>query len=54
MKLGIGSYAFAWAIGVPGYSPRKPMSAMDLLNITDELGGGSGAVLRQSASRFLS
>lgn len=39
MKLGIGSYAFAWAIGVPGYAPRKPMSAIELMNITYELGG---------------
>lgn len=25
MKLGLGSYAFAWAIGVPGYHPDRPM-----------------------------
>jgi len=32
MRLGIGSYAFPWAIGVPGYpSPKKPLDAMGLL-----------------------
>lgn len=32
MRLGIGSYAFPWAIGVPGYpSPEKPLGAMGLL-----------------------
>lgn len=31
MRLGIGSYAFAWAIGVPGHPPARPMTACDLL-----------------------
>ncbi len=31
MRLGIGSYAFAWGIGVPGYPPVRPMTAFDLL-----------------------
>jgi sugar phosphate isomerase/epimerase len=31
MRLGIGSYAFAWAIGVPGHPPARPMTAFDLL-----------------------
>ena len=32
MRLGIGTYTFAWAIGVPGSPPAKPMNAFDLLN----------------------
>jgi 3-oxoisoapionate decarboxylase len=32
MRLGIGSYTFAWAIGVPGHRPRQPMNALGLLN----------------------
>ena len=31
MRLGIGSFAFAWAIGVPGYPVTNPMSACDLV-----------------------
>lgn len=31
MRLGIGSYAFAWGIGVPGHPPAHPMTAFDLL-----------------------
>src|SRR5689334_5894566 len=31
MRLGIGSYTFAWAIGVPGHPPARPMSTFDLL-----------------------
>ena len=31
MRLGIGSYTFAWAIGVPGQLPPRPLSAWDLL-----------------------
>ncbi len=27
MKLGLGSYAFAWAIGVPGHPPLEPLGA---------------------------
>ncbi len=39
IRLGLGSYACAWAIGVPGYeSPVPPMSALDLLRLADELG----------------
>src|SRR4051812_16392816 len=32
MRLGIGSYTFAWAIGGPGYPPRRPMDAFALLD----------------------
>jgi 3-oxoisoapionate decarboxylase len=32
MKLGIGSYAYAWSIGVPGYpAPSQPMDAIGLV-----------------------
>ena len=32
MRLGIGTYAFAWAIGVPGYPPRKPLPVLEFLD----------------------
>lgn len=38
VRLGISSYAFAWSIGVPGYSPDKPMNAFDLLKSASKLG----------------
>lgn len=39
MRLGLGSYACAWAIGVPGYEPPEmPMDAFGLLRFADELG----------------
>ena len=31
MRLGISSYAFGWAVGVPGYPPPSPFSEHDLL-----------------------
>lgn len=31
MKIGIGSYTYTWAIGVPGYDTETPMSAFDLM-----------------------
>lgn len=31
MRLGLGSYAYAWAIGVPGHPPARPMTSFDLL-----------------------
>ena len=31
MKLGIGSYAFAWNIGVPGYTPAVPMDIFSFI-----------------------
>ena len=39
MRVGVGSYAYAWAIGVPGYEPAKPMTTEDFLRRTSELGG---------------
>jgi len=38
MRLGIGTYTFAWAIGVPGFLPARPMSAFDLLDEAARLG----------------
>ncbi len=38
MKLGIGTYAYAWAIGVPGHAPSQPMSALDFIRRSAELG----------------
>jgi len=38
MQLGISSYAYAWAVGVPGYPPAQPMDALDLLNRAASLG----------------
>jgi 3-oxoisoapionate decarboxylase len=38
MRLGIGSYAYAWAIGVPGHPPARPMTAFDLLDEAARLG----------------
>lgn len=37
-QLGIGTYAYAWAIGVPGYPPEHPMTAGDFLRRAAELG----------------
>jgi sugar phosphate isomerase/epimerase len=31
VKLGLGSYAFAWSIGVPGHVPAQPMDVFGLL-----------------------
>jgi len=39
MRLGIGTYACTWAIGVPGHSaPREPMTPHAFLNWAAELG----------------
>jgi sugar phosphate isomerase/epimerase len=40
MKLGIGSYTFPWAIGLPGALPAKPLRALDLMEKAQELGVG--------------
>jgi 3-oxoisoapionate decarboxylase len=31
VRLGIGSFAYAWAIGVPGFPPERPMTALELV-----------------------
>lgn len=38
MRLGIGSYTYTWAIGVPGYPPRQPLTAHGLLARAARLG----------------
>lgn len=39
IRLGLGSYACAWAIGVAGYEPpAAPLDAFGLLRFADELG----------------
>jgi sugar phosphate isomerase/epimerase len=38
MKLGIGTYTFTWAVGVPGRLPPKPMTPIELLEQARELG----------------
>lgn len=38
MKLGIGSYAYAWAIGVPGQLPARPLDAFGLVERVADLG----------------
>lgn len=35
MQLGIGSYALAWSIGVPEHEIQHPLSATDLIRITN-------------------
>ena len=38
MKLGIGSYTYTWACGVPGSMPARRMTAMDLCRRAEALG----------------
>jgi len=38
MQLGVSSFAFTWAIGIPGYPPDRPMTALDLLDKAARLG----------------
>lgn len=38
MKLGVGSYAYAWAIGVPGHQPARPLDAFGFLERAAGLG----------------
>ncbi|MEX1241663.1 MAG: TIM barrel protein [Cyclobacteriaceae bacterium] len=38
MELGISSFTYGWAIGVPGSSPAAPMSEVDLVQLTLEFG----------------
>ena len=38
MRLGISSYTYTWAIGVPGFPPARPMNALDLLTKAAALG----------------
>lgn len=38
MSLGIGTYAYTWAIGVPGHPPAHPLTAVGLLEEAARLG----------------
>jgi sugar phosphate isomerase/epimerase len=38
VQLGISSFTYTWAIGVPGYEPARPLTAVDLLERAAELG----------------
>jgi 3-oxoisoapionate decarboxylase len=38
MRLGISSFTYTWAIGVPGHPPAHPMDALDLLVKAKKLG----------------
>ncbi len=38
MKLGISTWAYAWAIGVPGYDPPEPMNHLQFIRTAAELG----------------
>ena len=41
MQLGISSYTFSWAVGIPGYpQPLQPLTALALLDRASELGVG--------------
>ena len=40
MRLGLSSYTFPWAIGVPGHPPDDPLSATTLVRRTRDLGLG--------------
>ncbi len=37
MRLGISSWTYTWAIGVPGHPPERPMDAVGLLDRATEL-----------------
>lgn len=38
LKPGLSSYAYTWAVGVPGQEPDHPLTAFDLVNLTCEAG----------------
>lgn len=38
MKIGISSWAYPWAVGVPGSAPDHPLTALDLVDRAAELG----------------
>jgi sugar phosphate isomerase/epimerase len=38
MRLGVGSYTYTWAVGVPGHQPTKPMGAGDLVRKANAAG----------------
>ena len=38
MRLGLSSYTYTWAVGVPGDAPARPMTAIDLVRRAAALG----------------
>ena len=38
MKLGLGSYTYTWAVGVPGHLPREPLTPLRLMTHALALG----------------
>ena len=40
MRLGLSSYSIAWAVGVPGHPPMHPITAVELIQLTSDLGVG--------------
>lgn len=38
MQLGISTYTYGWAVGVPGSMPEKPMTEIDLLTKAQDFG----------------
>lgn len=38
MKLALSSYAYNWAVGIPGYPPERPMTVFNLLDKAGRLG----------------
>lgn len=38
MRLGIGSYTFTWAVGVPGHPPARPLTVTELARTAARLG----------------
>jgi sugar phosphate isomerase/epimerase len=40
MRLGISSYTYTWAVGVPGHPPPRPLGAADLVRRAAEAGLG--------------
>ena len=40
LRLGLGSYTYAWATGIPGHPPPRPMSPLELVEVAARLGLG--------------
>jgi 3-oxoisoapionate decarboxylase len=38
MQPGLGTYAYAWAIGIPGYSPPQPMDVFAFVKRAAQMG----------------
>ncbi len=38
MKIGLGTYALAWSIGVPGHMPENPMDVFGFLEFAHKYG----------------